>query len=113
MGGQMRTGQMRTNAIALIAVAALVGAACSALSAPGTAPREGSTEPDSGASRTFALGGFPKFPQTALPEETAAALQEVLNEAVEDGTFRGVTAAVIVANRGSWTGADGPRTGSP
>jgi CubicO group peptidase (beta-lactamase class C family) len=105
----MRTGQMRTYAFALMTVAAIVSTACSASSAPRTAPRDGSTEP----SRTYALGGFPEFPQTALPDETATALQEVLDEAVEDGTFRGVTAAVIVADHGSWTGAAGSADGIP
>ncbi|MGH2530580.1 MAG: serine hydrolase domain-containing protein [Actinomycetota bacterium] len=53
------------------------------------------------------LGDFPEFPQGLLPETAAASLQAVLDEAVEQGTFLGVTAAVIVADSGSWAGAAG------
>lgn len=59
-------------------------------------------------SRFFPGGGvFPVFPSESLPESTAAALQSLLDAAVADGTFNGVTAAVIVADQGSWTGAAG------
>jgi D-alanyl-D-alanine carboxypeptidase len=56
---------------------------------------------------------FPEFPEAILPERTGAALQKVLDETVEGGTFRGVTAAVIVADRGSWAGAAGSVDGIP
>jgi CubicO group peptidase (beta-lactamase class C family) len=63
--------------------------------------------------RTYTLGGFTEFPEAQLPEVTATALQTELDEAVEEGTFTGVTAAVIVADRGSWTGATGSADGIP
>ena len=81
-----------------------MAAACSGSPSPATEPRE-STNPDR--SRTYALGEFPEFPGAPLPKETAAALQTVLDSVVEEGTFPGVTAAVIVAERGHWAGAAG------
>jgi D-alanyl-D-alanine carboxypeptidase len=62
---------------------------------------------------TYTLGDFPEFPDGSLPESTTAALQAELDEAVEEGDFTGVTAAVIVADRGSWTGAAGSADGIP
>ena len=53
------------------------------------------------------LGDFPEFPPGSLPESVAASLQAVLDGAVEEGTFTGVTAAVIVGDSGSWSGAAG------
>jgi CubicO group peptidase (beta-lactamase class C family) len=61
----------------------------------------------------FALGEFPAFPDTALPEPTTATLQSLLDDAVEQGTFEGVTAAVIVADQGNWAGASGTWDGEP
>jgi D-alanyl-D-alanine carboxypeptidase len=109
----MRTAQMRTSAFVLTTILALVSAACSASSVPGTAPPGGTTEEGSDASRTYALGEFPEFPDGALPGSIAKALQAALDTAVEEGTFTGVTAAVIVADRGSWTGAAGSADGIP
>ena len=90
-----------------LSILALVSSACGASSDPVTAPGSGMTETSPSAPRTYALGAFPEFPQASLPEPTAEALQSVLDEAVQDGTFTGVTAAVIVADRGNWTGAAG------
>jgi D-alanyl-D-alanine carboxypeptidase len=56
---------------------------------------------------THTLGKFPEFPSGSLSESTTATLQQVLDAAVEVGTFVGVTAAVILVDRGSWTGAAG------
>jgi D-alanyl-D-alanine carboxypeptidase len=71
------------------------------------------TETSPSAPRAYALGAFPEFPQGSLPEPIAEALQAMLDEAVEEGTFTGVTAAVIIADRGSWTGSAGSRDGIP
>ncbi len=94
-----------------IVVLAFVGAACDATPTPATAPPRATTDAEPDAPRAYALGGFPEFPSGSLPESTAAALQTVLDDAVEKGTFTGVTAAVIVADRGSWTGAAGSMEG--
>lgn len=70
------------------------------------------SHPDPSASPTYALGDFPPFPDRALPGSTAEALQAALDAAVEEGGLTGVTAAVIVADQGSWTGAAGLADGS-
>jgi D-alanyl-D-alanine carboxypeptidase len=57
--------------------------------------------------RTYALGDFPPFLDDPVPESTAEGLQAALDTTIEDGTFIGVTAAVIVADGGSWAGAAG------
>jgi D-alanyl-D-alanine carboxypeptidase len=62
-------------------------------------------------SPTFALGQFPDFPTGVLPGSIAKALQAELDAKIEAGTFSGVTAAVVVADRGSWTGAAGSAGG--
>jgi D-alanyl-D-alanine carboxypeptidase len=99
--------------IRVISILAFVGAACSPSSTPTTEPREGSAETRPDAPRTYALGEFPPFPDEPLPESTAEALQAALDATIEDGAFNGVTAAVIVADRGSWTGAAGAADGNP
>ena len=78
-----------------------------------TASETASNAEEDAASRTYALGEFPPFPDEPLPGSTAEALQATLEAAVEDGTFIGVTAAVIVADRGSWAGAAGTADGIP
>lgn len=55
----------------------------------------------------------PAFPVESLPESSAAALQGVLDAAVEAGTFAGITSAVVVAGRGSWASASGSADGVP
>jgi CubicO group peptidase (beta-lactamase class C family) len=67
----------------------------------------GTTAPSPQPAPTFTLGDFPAFPKGPLPESVAASLQAVLDGAVEQGTFLGLTAAVIVADSGSWSGATG------
>lgn len=60
----------------------------------------------------YALGRFPEFPVKSL-SESSAALQGVLDAAVENGTFAGITASVIVADQGSCAGASGSAGGVP
>jgi len=98
--------------IGVISILALVGAACSPTSASAPSPSvtaDASVE----ASPTYALGGFPEFPGGSLPASTSEAIQAALDAAVEQGTFTGATAAVIVADTGSWTGAAGTLDGGP
>jgi D-alanyl-D-alanine carboxypeptidase len=105
-----RNGVTRVLSISILA---FVAAACSPSSAPTTAPREATAGTGGDAPRTYALGEFPPFPDEPLPESTAEALQAALDATIEDGTFIGVTAAVIVADRGSWAGAAGSADGIP
>ncbi len=95
----------------VVLILASIGVACDASSAPATAPPSFTTDA-ADAPRTYGLGGFPEFPSGSLPESTVAKLQAVLDEGVEDGTFTGVTAAVIVADHGNWTGAAGSLDGT-
>jgi CubicO group peptidase (beta-lactamase class C family) len=104
--GRMLTPRLLTP---LILMLAFVAAACGGSQTPATAPRA-STTPD--IPRTHALGAFPQFPRASLPRAETAALQGVLDGIVEDGTFPGVTAAVIVADRGHWEGAAGSADGA-
>lgn len=101
------------GAIRAVSILMLGGAACSPSSAPATAPLESGANTGSDAPGSYALGEFPPFPDGPLPESTAEALQAALDAAVEEGTFTGVTAAVIAADRGSWAGAAGSGDGVP
>jgi D-alanyl-D-alanine carboxypeptidase len=100
-----------------LSILALVGAACS----PSTPVTEGSDVPATGSGvgeadaspeRTFALGEFPPFPDEPLPASTAAELQAALDATIDADALIGVTASVIVADRGSWTGAAGSGDGN-
>lgn len=60
------------------------------------------------------LPNFPNFPEGTLSESVAASLQAVLDGTVEERPISGVTAAVIVGDLGSWSGAAGvDAEGSP
>jgi D-alanyl-D-alanine carboxypeptidase len=96
----------------VLSILAIVAAACSPSSAPATVPHEATA--DTGVTRpTYELGRFPPFPNEILPNSTVEALQAALDSRIEDGTFLGVTAAVIVADLGSWAGAAGSADGRP
>ena len=92
----MRSSALRTMTAAM----AILIAGCTP-SPEGPTPAEPTSEVATGT--TFTLGDFPAFPKRPLPESVATSLQAVLDEAVE----RGVTAAVIVGDSGSWSGAAG------
>ena len=102
-----RTWSTTDGVIRVVSILVFVGAACSPSSVPATAPREGGADTGSDTPRSYALGEFPPFPDGPLPGSTAEALQAALDATIEEGTFTGVTAAVIVADHGSWAGAAG------
>ena len=101
--------------VALIALV-LLASACST-SATGASPGDGSPRttvaspravPTATANATpsatraaFHVGGFPRVPTEPLQPATAAALQAVLDGEVRAG-LPGVTASVLVADRGAW-----------
>ena len=99
--------------IRVVSILTFMIAACSNSASPATAPREATADTGGDAPRAYALGEFPPFPDEPLQGSTAAALQAALDAAVEDGTFVGVTAAVVVADRGHWAGAAGSADGAP
>ena len=63
--------------------------------------------------KRFTLGAFPAFLETPLPVSTTDTLQSLVDDAVEQGIFEGVTAAVIIADQGNWTGTLGTWEGAP
>ncbi len=93
----------------VLSVSALVGAACSP-SSPATEPSDAPA--DASPARTYSLGGFPPFPDEPLPGSIAVSLQAALDATVEEGEFSGVTAAIIFADHGSWSGAAGSADGN-
>lgn len=105
--------------VALLAVGMLVsGCASPAQTSPSAAlspigPSHAAATPDPSPSSlegAFALGRFPEAPATPLPDATAAALQAILDAAVEGG-LPGITATVISADGGVWSGAAGTADG--
>ena len=99
----------------LAAAVVLVAGACERGGGDPTTDRPAATAPTAAPTpatpSTYALGAFPTFPDQPLPGSIAEALQAALDATVEEGTFTGVTAAVIVADRGSWAGAAGSADG--
>ncbi len=106
----MRSTARRT---VMAAMAALIAGCSSPPGSSATPAKPSSTvdksspAPSPHASLVATVGDFPEFPRRPLPAPVADSLQAVLDGAVEQGTFRGVTAAVIVADSGSWSGAAG------
>jgi len=105
----MRSFALRTVMAAMAALIAACGAAPGARPAPAesTSTVDAGTTPSPQPPPMASLGDFPEFPHGPLAEPVAASLQAVLDGAVEQGTFRGVTASVIVADSGSWSGVSG------
>jgi D-alanyl-D-alanine carboxypeptidase len=104
--------------VAVVAMAALVMTACSpATSDPaGTVappPPPASAAPTALPSPLLAahrLGHFPEAPTDPFPDSVVSALQEVLDAAVAEG-LPGVSATVLVADGGAWSGAAGTADG--
>jgi len=78
-------------------------AAASEPGSPTAASPDAATPPTTGA---YSLGHFPEPPTSAFASTTVAALQAVLDAAVENG-LHGVTATLMAADRGVWSGAAG------
>jgi len=120
--------------VAAVVILAIVASACSSAATPSTTPQGDSvagvassttsseaisttvttlvptstSTTDLGvSSNRYTLGAFPDYPEGPLPASVATALQSLLDTAVETGSVRGVTAAVIVAEKGTWTGTAG------
>jgi D-alanyl-D-alanine carboxypeptidase len=120
-GGTM--GRPR-GAVALLVVIGLLSGACTgstpASAGPTSTPVPATEAPvqatasvapsPSLAVPAYALGHFPAAPRNQLPDATARVLQATLDAAVKGG-LPGITATVLVAGVGSWSGAAGTADG--
>lgn len=87
----------------VVSITVLVATACGG----GSSVPDGTANTGDDTSPPYALGALPEFPDAPLPTSTGAALQAVLDDAVGQDMFKGITAAVIIAGRGNWAGASG------
>ena len=60
---------------------------------------------------TYSLGHFPDVPTGSLPNSTVSSLQAILDSAIKERGLPGVSATVLVAGGGSWSGAAGTADG--
>ena len=60
----------------------------------------------------YALGDFPEPPTSPVADETAGAMQDLLNAAVQGGLLPGISATVMSADIGVWTGVAGSAAGA-
>ena len=96
----------RRTSTSAIAIVGLLATACAS-----STPTSASPIPFSSTSpMPYTLGHFPDVPRDAFPISTAGALQAVLDAAVEQG-LPGISATVLVAEGGTWSGAAGTADG--
>jgi D-alanyl-D-alanine carboxypeptidase len=107
-GRRLRVASHQTGVVALLWI--LLMGCTSTPTSP--RPTEGhASSATAGTPRTYSLGKFPELPSTPLPDRVATSMQEILDTVVEDGRLLGVTATVIVADVGTWSGAAGTADG--
>src|SRR5712664_2489501 len=87
----------RRTAVALAVVLGLSISACASSSAP--------------VAVTYTLGHFPAVPTGSFSHSTTGALQAVLDAAIDPGGLPGITATVLAADGGAWSGAAGTADG--
>ena len=96
------------RAVCVAVVVAFVSMACT----PQTADPAGQSAAASAsdAASRHGLGDFPEPPASEIAEATASAMRDVVDAAVDRG-LPGVSATVISAGAGVWTGVAGPSDG--
>lgn len=99
--------RMGRTAVSLVVVVELLTSACTASTRDASSP----TPSSSPVGVTYTLGHFPDVPTGSLSDSTARALQAVLDAAVKQDGMPGVTATVLVADGGAWSGAAGTADG--
>lgn len=93
------------------AVSVIVGFGLLTTACTSSTPKSDSPSASSSAAPvTYTLGHFPAVPTGSLSTTTAAGLQALLDAAVRHG-LPGVTATVLVAGDGTWSGAAGTADG--
>jgi len=97
-----------TRALSLVVFIGLLTAAC----APSVqdVPSATVSATASVAVPRYTLGHFPEPPTGPFPDETVGAMQAIVDAAVDQG-LPGISATVIAADGGVWTGAAGTADG--
>jgi CubicO group peptidase (beta-lactamase class C family) len=94
--------------MSVVVVIGLLTTACTSSSRDGSGPTSSPSPSPVGVAYT--LGHFPDVPTGSLPDSTKGALQAILEAAVKQG-LPGVSATVLVADGGAWSGAAGTADG--
>lgn len=97
----------RRTAATLVVIVALLTSACTSSTPASPSP----TPSPSPVGVAYTLGHFPDVPTGSVSDSTARALQDVLDAAVKQDGLPGVTATVLVAGGGAWSGAAGTADG--
>jgi len=95
--GRHTTRYGRYTAVSVPLVVGLLTCACASSSSPVAA--------------TYTLGHFPAVPTGSFSHSTTGALQAILNAAIDPGGLPGITATVMTADGGVWSGAAGTADG--
>ena len=97
--------------VVVLGLVTLLASACASSTQNGSSPTPDASRPAPSSSRggaTYTLGHFPAVPTGSLPDSTARALQAILDTALEEDLVNGgVTATVLAADGGTWSGAAG------
>ena len=96
----------RRTAACVVVVVGLFTSACASSTLISSSPTPSSTP----IAAAYTLGHFPVVPTDSFSTSTVAALQAVLDAAVEQG-LPGISATVMVADRGTWSAAAGTADG--
>ena len=106
----------RRTAISVVVVIGLLTTACTSSTHDGSGPTSSPSHSRSPSPSplpvgvAYTLGHFPDLPTGSLPDSTTGALQAILEAAVKQG-LPGVSATVLVAEGGAWSGAAGTADG--
>ena len=99
----------------LLGLVTLLASACASSTQEASSPTPDGSSPtpsSSPAAATYSLGHFPAVPSGSFSDSTARALQAVLDTALEEDLVDGgVTASVLAADGGAWSGAAGTADG--
>jgi len=95
----------------LLGLVTLLASACASSTQDASSPTPNGSSPtpsSSPAAASYSLGHFPAVPTGSFSDSTARALQAVLDTALEEDLVDGgVTASVLAADGGAWSGAAG------
>ena len=101
----------RQQAVVMLVVVGLLTTACMSSTSSGPSPSAHLSASPSPAEVTYSLGHFPAVPAGSFSGSTATALQAVLDSAIANQGLPGITATVLAADGGAWSGAAGTADG--